>query len=227
MKHRVLISLFILASLLSQITRAQDEVLLGGKIGAAVPLNLFNKDNAIGFHNVAKKGVLLGFTGKWFYGKRLSLGAEGTYQYNPPNMEFWSVERYGEVDVKYQSASILLNGNYYFSHKELRPYCGIAFGAYYLFNQLQFSSAYTGTDADQSINYKTQLWKPGFAPEAGILFELSKKSYLELSARMVFIPNIEEDYETQIIDGWPVVINKNPHGNQHHLQFSVALFFEK
>jgi hypothetical protein len=223
MKITSILVLLLLA--LTMPLKAQEGVFIGGKTGIAIPLNIKSK-NDLGFSDVASPGILLGFTGKWIYEKRLSIGADLNYQYNPADQEFWDVARYGDVTAHYQTASLLFNGKYYFSHKTTRPYAGIAFGGFFIFNDLTFVSSYEGSDNDRSVSYKTNIWKPGFAPEAGILFELSRNTLLEINLRLIFIPNIEDEYETEYINGWPVVINKNPHANQHHLQITTALFFK-
>ncbi|NPA38150.1 MAG: hypothetical protein GXO47_15005 [Chlorobi bacterium] len=204
---------------------AQEGVFIGGELGMTIPLNLKSSDD-IGFSDVASPGILIGLTGKWIYEKRLSLDAELNYQYNPANMQFWDVARYGDVTAHYQTASVLFSGKYYFSHKSTRPYTGIAFGGFFIFNDLSFVSSYTGTDNDRSVSYKINMWKPGFAPETGVVFELNRNTLLDLNASLILIPNIEDETVTEYIDGWPVLINKNPHANQHHLRFSVALLFK-
>jgi hypothetical protein len=206
---------------------SQDEVLLGAKLGSGIPLNIFNNKMPYGFYHMARPGFLGGFTTKWFYGQRLSLGAELGYQYFPGNSNYWDVEHRGDVSAQYQSVSLIFSGNYYFSHDAIRPYCGIAFGAWYLFNDMVFASSNQGTDGDASLQYRSELLKPGFAPEAGLLFELNRNTYVELSVRLVLIPNIPEDEVIIYPNGWPREINKNPHVNQHHIQVAVALFFEK
>ncbi len=203
------------------------DVFLGGKIGTAIPLNIKDK-NDLGFGDVANAGIMIGFRGLWMYEKRLSLGAGINYQYNPPDYEFWYIDpRYGEITAHYRTASLLLNGDYYFSHRDVRPYLGVAFGGFYIFNDLTFVSSYTGTDNDRSVSYKTNLFKPGFAPETGILFRLSKKTLLDINARLVFIPNIPDQYENVYDENGVVikVINKNPHANQQNLQLTVSLLF--
>ena len=206
-------------------TAAQKGIIWGGKLGTAIPLNVFKEKDDIGFADVASAGILVGAEGRWFYEKRLSLGAELNYQYNPSNSDFWDVARYGEVTAHYQMASLLLRGDYYFSHKETKPYAGIAFGGFFIFNDLTFVSSYTGSDNDRSVSYKTHLWRPGFAPEAGVLFELNKKLFLDINTKFIIIPNIPDQYETEYIHEWPLVVNKNPHGNQNHLQISMTLLF--
>ncbi len=175
--------------------------------------------------NVASPGVLVGVEGRWMYEKRLSLGAELNYQYNPAKQNFWDVGRRGDVTAHYQTVSLLFRGDYYFSHKEVRPYTGVAFGGFFMFNDLMFASTLPEYIDDESVSYTTTLWKPGFAPEGGVVFKLNRKTFLDLNFKFIFIPNIEPEYETEIINGWPVVINKNPHANQHHLQLSATLLF--
>ncbi len=204
---------------------AQKGVFIGGKLGTPIPLNLFAGEDNIGFANVASPGVLVGVEGRWMYEKRLSLGAELNYQYNPAKQNFWDVGRRGDVTAHYQTVSLLFRGDYYFSHKEVRPYTGVAFGGFFMFNDLMFASTLPEYIDDESVSYTTTLWKPGFAPEGGVVFRLNRKIFLDLNFKFIFIPNIEPEYETEIINGWPVVINKNPHANQHHLQLSATLLF--
>ncbi len=204
---------------------AQKGIFIGGKLGTSIPLNIFTNEEEIGFADIASPGILLGVEGRWMYEKRLSLGAELNYQYNPAKQSFWDVGRKGDVTAHYQTASLLLRGDYYFSHKEVRPYTGVAFGGFFIFNDLTFISSLPEFADDESVKYNTTLWKPGFAPEGGVVFKLNRKTLLDLNLKFIFIPNIEPEYETEIIDGWPVVINKNPHANQHHLQLSATLLF--
>jgi len=228
MKNSLLTILVFIAFLIVEPSKAQKrDVFLGGKIGTAIPLNIKDK-NDIGFGDVAKAGVIVGFRGLWMYEKRLSLGAELNYQYNSPDNGFWYIDpQYGDITVHYRTASLLFSGDYYFSHKDVRPYLGIAFGGFYIFNDLTYVSSYTGTDNDRSVSYKTNLFKPGFAPETGIVFRLSKKTLLDINAKLVFIPNIPDQYENVYDENGVVikVINKNPHANQQNLQLTVSLLF--
>ncbi len=207
--------------------KAQEGVFIGGKIGTALPLNLTGKDD-LGFGDVASPGILIGINGLWMYEKRLSLGAELNYQYNPADYDFWDIDpQYGDITAHYQTISLLFKGDYYFSHRDVRPYLGIAFGGFYIINDLTFISSYAGTDNDRSVSYKTNLIKPGYAPEAGVVFRLNKKTLLNVNLKMILIPNIPDQYE-EVYDenGYVIkVINKSPQANQNHLQLSVSLLF--
>jgi hypothetical protein len=206
---------------------AQRDIFIGGNIGTGIPLNIKAK-NDIGYGDVANAGVLLGINGLWMYETRLSLGAELNYQYNPADYDFWRIDpRYGDITAHYQTLSLMFSGAYYFSHRDVRPFIGIAFGGFYIFNDLTFISSYTGTDNDRSVSYKTNLVRPGFAPVIGVVFRLNKNTFLKIGTKLVFIPNIPDQYE-EVLDenGYVIkVINKNPHVNQHHLQLSLALLF--
>ena len=226
MKKLLTLAIIAFTLLYDSDVQAQD-VFIGGSIGAGIPLNIKDKED-IGFGDVAKSGILIGVNGLWMYEKRLSLGAEINYQYNPADYDFWRIDpRYGDITAHYQTLSLMFSGTYYFSHRDVRPYIGIAFGGFYIFNDLTYISSYTGTDNDRSVSYKTNLVKPGFAPDFGVVFKLSKKTLLKTGAKLVFIPNIPDQYENVYDDNGYVikVINKNPHANQHHIQLSVSLLF--
>jgi len=203
----------------------QNDIWLGGNIGFSIPSNIGRSGDQIGFKDVAKSGYQIAFAGRWFYNKRLSLGWDIGYQYQDGNEEFWDVNNFGTATSKYNSAHFLAEGNYYFSHQEIKPYCGVSFGAFMLFNTMTFDSAYTGTDADASVSYKAKQWKPGFKPQAGLLIDLSKRALLDIKTGFVLIPNLEETIETVIDNGWPKTIIQNPHGNQHQWVISMGLLF--
>lgn len=225
MKEKILFVIIFLVNLSS--LPAQKNVYLGGSAGYSTPLNLGRDKDQIGFHDVAKAGPAVAMNALWFYNERLSLGAEAGYQYNGGS-NFWNVANYGEVSSAYHAFNLLLKGNFYFSDEPFRPYCGIAFGAYYLLNKLDFDSSQAGTANDQSVSYTYKQWKPGYAPEAGFLVELSKHALLDVKARLVMIPNLKEEV-VDITDDAGYVIDKittNPHGNQNHLLLSVGLLFE-
>ena len=225
---RLLFLIFIISTTsASFLASGQKGLYLGGKFGTVIPLNLASKDD-LGFGDVASAGILLGANAIWMYEKRLSLGAEFNFAYNPANFGFWDIDpQYGEITLHYHALSLLFKGDYYFSHKDVRPYLGIAFGSFFIFNDLTFVSSHIGTDNDRSVSYKTNLVKPGFAPEAGVIFRLSRKLLLNINAKLTFIPNIPDQYE-KVYDenGYEIkIINKSPQANQNHLQLSVALLW--
>jgi len=223
MKMHALFLLFILA--FSSVAFGQRNVWMGGSVGFSLPSNMGRSGEQIGFADVASSGFQIAFTGRWFYNERLSLGWDVGWQFQDGNEEFWDVNNFGNVTSNYNSLHLLAEGNYYFSHNEIKPYCGINFGAFMLFNTMTFDSAYSGTDADASVSYKAKQWKPGFKPQAGLLIDLSKHAVLDMKAGFVFIPNLEESVETVIENGWPKTVIQNPHGNQHQWVISIGLLF--
>ena len=218
--------LLVLVLAFSSSAYGQRGVWMGGNIGFSMPSNIGRSGDQIGFKDVAKSGFQIAFTGRWFYNERLSLGWDIGWQFQGGNEDFWNVNNYGEVTSTYHSVHVLAEGNYYFSHKEIKPYCGVSFGAFRLFNTMVFDSAYTGTDADASVSYKANQWKPGFKPQAGLLIDLSKRAMFDVKAGYVFIPNLAETIEPIYENGYPVdYIIQNPHGNQHQWVISMGLLF--
>jgi len=202
----------------SKLVQAQ-KVIVGGKIGYAIPTNLGRSSDELGFKDVANGGMQLACVGKWFYNKRLTLGYDFGYQYQGGDEDFWDVSNRGEVSVSYQTIRLLLDGCYYFSHDELRPYVGLAFGAYYMLNSMDFDSS---TMTNTSVAYRVKEWKPGIAPQFGVMFEVSKKTMLDCKLQMDLIAHMESKYVNDPDYG---LITQNPHGNQNQISVSVALFF--
>ncbi len=223
MKRHVLVLLLIIIGCSG--TYGQKNVWMGGSIGFSLPSNVGRSGESIGFKNVAKSGFQFAYAGRWFYGKRLSLGWDVGWQFQDGKEKFWDVNNYGNVTSTYSTIHFLAEGNYYFSHQEIKPYCGISFGAFMLSNTMTFDSAYTGTDADASASYKAKQWKPGFKPQAGLLINLSRRTMFDIKAGFVLIPNLEETVETVFENGWPKTIIQNPHGNQHQWVISMGLLF--
>ncbi|MBI9062966.1 MAG: hypothetical protein JEZ14_13365 [Marinilabiliaceae bacterium] len=223
MRTHTLLLVLILA--VSSMAYGQKDVWMGGNVGFSVPSNIGRSGDQIGFRDVAKSGFQMAFTGRWFYNKRLSLGWDVGGQFQDGNKDFWDVNNFGTVTSNYSALHLLVEGNYYFSHQEIKPYCGVSFGAYILFNTMTFDSAYTGTDADASVSYKANQWKPGFKPQAGLLIDLSKRAMFDIKTGFVLIPNLEETVSTVIENGWPKTIIQNPHGHQHQWVISIGLLF--
>lgn len=222
---RMLTLLLVLMLTISSNAYGQRDVWMGGNVGFSMPSNIGRTGDQIGFRDVSKSGFQIAFTGRWFYNERLSLGWDVGWQFQDGNKKFWDVDNYGEVTSKYSTIHFLAEGNYYFSHQEIRPYCGVSFGAFMLSNTMTFNSANPGTDADASVSYKASQWKPGFKPQAGLMIDLSKKAVFDVKAGFVLIPNLEESVETVIENGWPKTIIQNPHGHQHQWVISMGLLF--
>lgn len=220
---RLVIFIILLTTLLpAQNTVAQRRTLnvqMGGRFAYSVPTSQ-GKTTSIGFSDVAGNGLLAGYFGRWFYAKRLSLGWDAAYQYQGLDKNFWELGNYGEVKGSYQTIQLLAEGNYYFSHDETRPYAGIVFGGLLLRNTLTFNSS---NILNQSVAYTAQNIMPGFGPQAGCTFQLSRKTTLDLHLRYVLIPNLEPTY---IQDENLGLITQNPHGAQNHLSISIGLLFD-
>lgn len=198
--------------------KKRKDLQMGGRIGYTIPNN-WGKATTIGFKDVSAKGAQFALFGRWFYAKRLTLGWDFAYQIQNGNKAFWDVDNYGEVTASYQTIQLLAEGNYFFSHDEFRPYIGVAFGAFWLRNNLDFSSYNINNN---SVMYTADNVMPGVAPQLGIAFELSEKTMLDIHARLILIPNLEEEY---VQDEEIGLITLNPHGAQNHLSLSIGLLF--
>jgi len=198
---------------------AQD-VSIGGKIAYSMPTNIGRSSDELGFNDVAKGGVHFAFVGKWFYNERLTLGYDFGYQFQKGDEGFWDVDNRGDVSASYQTVRLLIDGCYYFSHDEVRPYVGLAFGAYYLNNNMDFTA---NSITNTSVAYRAKEWKPGIAPQFGVLFELSKKTMLDCKLQMDLIAHLEPTVSHDPNYG---MVTQNPHGNQNQFNLSVALLFE-
>lgn len=210
------LSLLILLFTFTIITSAQD-YFIGGKLGYSFPTNIGRSSDELGFKDVSKNGGQAAFIGKWFYNERLSLGCDFGYQYQDGS-EFWNVDNYGDVSASYQTIRTLLNGTYYFSHDEIRPYIGLSFGAYYLINSIDFAA---NSITNSSITYTAKHWKPGVAPQLGMLFELSRKTLLDIHVQMDVIAQMEAIYYP---DADPVY-TENPHEKQNQISLNIGLLF--
>ncbi|MBK3515905.1 hypothetical protein [Carboxylicivirga marina] len=212
---RFFILLLLLCSL-SGISNAQD-YFIGGKVGYSFPTNIGNPDKENGFAKYANNGWQIAFFGKWFYNKSLSLGTDLGYQYQGPG-DKWDVGNYGEFkNASYQTIRLLLNGTYYLSQNDIRPYIGVSFGAYYLINTIDFNA----TQNYQSIEYTAKVWKPGLAPQLGLLFELSKKTMLDIHLQMDIIANMEAIYHPDAEPDY----TENPHEKQNQISIGIGLLF--
>ncbi|MBS2098360.1 hypothetical protein [Carboxylicivirga linearis] len=197
------------------------DVYMGGRVAMTLPTNI-GKDSELpmGFKDMSTTGIEAAYFGRWFYMKRLSLGWDLAYQFQSIDEDFWNVENRGEVTGNYQTIQLLVEGNYYFSSDEIRPYLGITTGAFALFNQRTYSSSNEAANA--SNTYKYQKVMPGLAPQAGILFEIGSNTFLDIHARLVLMPNLDEEY---VYDENIGEISTNPHGAQNHLSLSIGLLF--
>ncbi|WP_430817633.1 hypothetical protein [Carboxylicivirga sp. RSCT41] len=195
-----------------------QEYFIGGKLGYSFPTNIGPGGEKYGFKDLSDNGLLAGVTGKWFYNDALSLGADLSYQYQDGS-NVWDVANQGGIDVSYQTLRLLLNGSYYFSTDEFRPYAGISFGAYYLINTMDFNS---DNISNPSTAYTTKEWKPGIAPQFGFLVELSDKILLDCHLQMDLIQHME-----------PTVIfipdygnaTQNSHKSQNQISLNIGLLF--
>ncbi len=197
-------------------SNAQD-YFIGGKIGYSYPTNIGNPDKKNGFAEYADNGWQLALLCKWFYNESLSLGTDIGYQYQGQGNK-WNVNNFGEVEASYQTIRILLNGTYYFSQSETRPYAGVSFGAYYLVNTLDFKS---NSINNESIAYTAKRWKPGVAPQLGVLFEISRKSLLDIHVQMDIIAQMEAIYHGEATPDY----TENPHEKQNQISINVGLLF--
>ncbi len=195
-------------------SNAQD-YFIGGKIGYSIPTNIGNSDKENGFANYADNGWQVSLLGKWFYNKSLSLGADAGYQYQGQG-DKWNVYNRGEVDASYQTIRLLLNGTYYFNQSDARPYLGVSFGAYYLINSLDFKA---NSITNESITYTSKNWKPGVAPQAGILIEVSKKTLLDIHVQMDLIAQMQSVYHRD------EDYTENPHEKQNQISINIGLLF--
>ncbi|TRX72373.1 hypothetical protein [Carboxylicivirga sp. M1479] len=205
-----------LAFVLVHNLNAQD-YFLGGKLGYSFATNVGRSSDELGFNDVSKNGWQGAIIGKWFYNRRLTLGFETGYQYQNGS-DLWDVDNYGDVSANYQSIRLLLNGAYYFSHDEFRPYIGLSFGAYYLINTIDFAS---NSNLNQSVAYTAKKWRPGVAPQLGFLVELSRKVFLDLHAQMDLIAHMEAIYYPDAIPDY----TENPHEKQNQISLNIGLLF--
>lgn len=205
--------------------RAQGKVFIGGTLGTAIPSNIGQKQYGVGFADVAVAGPRVGLNGIWFYNKRLSLGGEIATSHLGKDPVFWNVQRYGNVEASYNLLQLTASGAYYFDDKGFRPYVGIGFGGYLLANRLDFKSAYAGTDADASVEFRTNVIKPGFAPQVGFLTKISKYAFFYADMKFQVIPNVKA--ETVYIydeNGYAVdMVTENVHGHQNHWTIVVGV----
>ncbi|MCU4176227.1 hypothetical protein [Carboxylicivirga sp. N1Y90] len=213
----ILLCILICTSFNASAKKRRKDLQMGGRIAYTMPNN-WGKATSIGFKDVAAKGVQFAYFGRWFYAKRLSLGWDLAYQ-TQKGSEFWDVDNYGEVSASYQTIQLLAEGNYLFSHDEVRPYIGVAFGGFWLRNHVNFSA---NSINNNSVVYTADNIMPGVAPQVGIAIELSEKTMLDIHARLILIPNLEEEY---IQDPEIGLITLNPHGAQNHLSLSLGLLF--
>lgn len=195
------------------------ELQMGGRYAYTIPTNIA-KNYEKGFADMSENGNQIGFFGRWFYTKNLSLGWDVAYQYQSEDRTYWDVGNNGNVKGNYQTLQVLAEGNYYFSHDEFRPYAGVSFGAFGLRNMMDFDSSNDQSKPSTSYVYTKVL--PGLAPQLGFTLELSKSLVLDVHARMVLIPNLTEEF---VFDDSGRQISTNPHGAQNHLSFSVGLLF--
>ncbi len=210
------LAVIVLFFALSGILTAQD-YFIGGKIGYSFPTNIGRSSDELGFKDVAKNGWGVAFSGKWFYNKRLTLGCDIGYQ-SQGGSDFWDVNNFGEISTSYHTIRMLINGAYYFSHDEFRPYLGLSFGAYYLVNTIDFSA---NSLTNQSIKYTAQNWKPGVAPQLGALIELSKNTFLDVNVQMDLIANMQAVYYPEAEPPY----TENPHEKQNQVSINVGLLF--
>nr|WP_319400845.1 outer membrane beta-barrel protein [uncultured Carboxylicivirga sp.] len=199
----------------------KKEIFMGGRIALTLPTNMGkSKDLQSGFKDMSTTGFQVGYFGRWFYMENLSLGWDIAYQYQSTNDDYWNVSNRGEVNGGYHTIQLLAEGNFYFSRDEVRPYAGMAFGAFALFNNRTYQSNNELAAASNTYNYQKIM--PGLAPQVGLLFELSRKTMLDIHARFVMMPNLEPEY---VYDENLGEVSTNPHGAQNHLSLSVGLLF--
>ncbi len=209
--------LIYIAILLPTVLCAQSkEYWWGGGLAYEIPTNLLSEDD-FGFGTVANGGMGFMASGIWFYNPQLSLSADAGYHYFKKDRNFWDVDRYGLVDMKYRMISANVQGNLYVNQKgTLRPYIGALFGAYYIMNRLQFTSS--NELANQSSSYKSNQAQVGIGLELGSLIQINNKEKLQLALRFTYIPNIEPEYYPE--DD----VTVNPHGRQNHWGLSMKYF---
>jgi hypothetical protein len=199
----------------------------GGSVGMVLPSNMGEKEFDIGFANVSRSGPKISFDVRWFYNERLALGGELSVCSFPESRGFWNVGRYGNVDAGYSMGQSSVHGLLFFGDDDIMPYIAMGFGAYYLSNRLKFLSAYTGTNADASIEYKTSHVKPGYTPQVGFMVRVPKRRFFYVDIRFQIVPNIKPT-AVYFYDTFGYVIDtavQNAHGHQNHWVFSAGFLW--
>ncbi len=222
----LLISCFALA--ISNPITAQRDLYWGFSAGINSPSNIGASSDELGFKTVANTGFNAGGEIRWFFQNNLSLGGELSYLYFPKDNYFWDVNQYGQVNANYHMIGFQGNGIMYFEGRDIKPYTGIAFGMTLIANKFSFNATNQFSSAT-NVNYSSTNFKPGFAPLAGLLITLSKKSYLTIELRYQFIPFLRPTVNL-IYDEYGNIINNvvlNPQGNQNYWMLKIGYLFSK
>ena len=148
-----------LAVLLSSIpVFAQEGLYFGGGLSVLQPTNNFGQDD-YGFKTVAQTGGGVNASAIWFLNPQISLGAELGYAFVPRKKSYWSLlDKRGDYKVNYQMANLVALGSFYFNGDDVKPYLGVAFGAYYLRNLVDFDDKNTTS----SVSYTYRSVHPGY-----------------------------------------------------------------
>lgn len=212
----------------SRLHGSSDKYYVGGNMGICVPLGLGRANDEIAFNDVATKGFVGNADFLWINANNIGLGAELGYLNFPYSKQFWgSTESRGTFEASYQTVQLNGVGRLLMGKQDLRPFLGVSFGANYLRNEIDFSSTYSGTSEDESVQYVSNSVKMGFAANGGIYYQVSRKCLLSLTVQLYVIPFLNAETKTYIdsytFEERTVVLN--PHGNQSHLAFTAGLQF--
>lgn len=198
----------------------------GGAVSLFLPSNTFNK-SAVGFNDVANTGFGIKGTFDWNFQPTLSLGAEIGFLRSSIDQQFWQVDNRGTVEGSYIIIPLMINTKILLQTGDIKPYFGIAFGASYLSNYLNFVSY--NEAIKPSFSYTNNNFRPTAAPEVGIQFKLAKSTILNLALRYCFISNLEPTYVVSYDENGYAIENQsyteNAHGKENYFELGIGLLF--
>ncbi len=201
---------------------------VGGKVGLSVPTGMGRSADQIAFNDVCSKGFVGSADFMHVSRSNIALGVEAAYVYMPYNKNYWgSLETRGSFEADYKTAQLNGFGQILLSRKDVKPFLGIAFGGNYLRNSVDFSSDYSGTADDESVQYVSEKLKAGFGIHGGIYHRVGLKCLLSIRAQLYFIPYLSKE-EKRVTDPYTFqerIIVVNPHGNQTHVTITAGLHF--
>lgn len=173
----------------SQYYRQDQGLLLGINAGYTYPTGDMGK--------IVKNGIGGNISAKYLINRVIGIGFEAGY-HSFQTKVLLSRDNSSQDEQSYKCKLIpaLLEATFYIPtwDRTLLPYFGIHFGAY-ITNINVSQSTNTGI-GNEEFSKKLYLFSPGGGVNAGVLYSLSDRIYLDLKIRADYIAKIDDEYDT-------------------------------
>lgn len=148
---------------------------------------------------ILKNGLGANLSAKYLINEVIGIGFEAGYHSFKTKMTLSNENTSQKYKCRIMPA--LLEATFYIPtwDRTILPYLGLHFGAYITNINV---SAQTDVYGRQDVSKNLFLFSPGGGLHAGVMFEISYNTYLDLKIRADYVPKIEDKYEISSEEGY-------------------------